>query len=120
MPLEWRSQIRFAFGVVGSGGFYGAPSGSNGPRRPQHTLASPSDGSSSVRLSMTPARLLLGLLGAGAAVVWLARLFRGELAGLREHSGSQLAERNAEVDRRLGALVETMDRRLAQLDVKVD
>jgi DNA recombination protein RmuC len=68
--------------------------------------------------------LVLGLLVvvaavAGAAVVIL-RALRGELGALRDTSGSQLAERNAEVDRRLQALGETMDRRLGSLDERVD
>jgi DNA recombination protein RmuC len=40
------------------------------------------------------------------------RLLRDELAALRSESASQLAERNAEVDRRLDAMTATMDRRL--------
>jgi DNA recombination protein RmuC len=56
---------------------------------------------------------------AGAAVVIL-RAVRTELGALRDDSGSQLAERNAEVDRRLQALGETMDRRLGALDERVD
>ena len=66
------------------------------------------------------APLLLVLAVGAAAAVWLVRLLRTELARLRTESGSQLAERSAEVDRRLGALVETMDRRLSELDTKVD
>ena len=52
--------------------------------------------------------------------VKLVRLLRLELAGLRSANGSELAQRNAEVERRLEAIVETMDRRLGALDVKVD
>jgi DNA recombination protein RmuC len=59
--------------------------------------------------------LVLAALLAGA-VVWLARLLRE----LRADWGSQLAERTAEVDRRLLGVTETMDRRLAELDSKVD
>ncbi|HET8606819.1 MAG TPA: DNA recombination protein RmuC [Gaiellaceae bacterium] len=55
-----------------------------------------------------------------AALLWLARMLRSELAALRVDSGSQLAERSSEVDRRLLALQQTMDRRLAELDTKVD
>jgi DNA recombination protein RmuC len=55
--------------------------------------------------------LLLVLL-AGAALAWLARLIRRELNALRADSAAQLAERNAEVDRRLEAMTQTMDRRL--------
>lgn len=78
--------------------------------------------------------VLASLVVAGALAsgfVALARLLRGELAGLRSESGArldelkaesgaQLAHRTAEVDRRLAAVVETMDRRLAELDTKVD
>ena len=60
------------------------------------------------------------LLAAAALGVGLLRLLRTELARLRTDSGAQLAERNAEVDRRLQAIVETMDRRLGELDSKVD
>jgi len=67
--------------------------------------------------------LVLTLLGSavvGALILWLARVLRSELGGLRAESGAQLTERNADVDRRLHALVETMDRRLSELDTKVD
>ena len=54
--------------------------------------------------------LLAGALGyAGARVV---RMLRTELHALRSESAQQLAERNAEVDRRLEAMTATMDRRL--------
>jgi DNA recombination protein RmuC len=62
--------------------------------------------------------VVAGALAAG--LVLLARLVRTELARLRDDSGTQLVERNADVDRRLGAIVETMDRRLGELDTKVD
>jgi DNA recombination protein RmuC len=62
--------------------------------------------------------LLAAALAAG--IVWLGRLVRSELARLRADSGTQLAERNAEVDRRLAGVVETMDRRLGELDRRVD
>jgi DNA recombination protein RmuC len=55
-----------------------------------------------------------------ALVVVLPRLLRGELGAMRAQSSSELAERNADVDRRLQAVVETMDRRLGELDTKVD
>jgi DNA recombination protein RmuC len=67
--------------------------------------------------------LLVGLLlivAFAAAVLWLARLLRGELVALRAESGSELTARTGEVDRRLQAFQETMDRRLADLDTKVD
>src|SRR5687768_2353818 len=65
------------------------------------------------------AGLVLAAAFAGG-LVWLARLLRTELSGLRDESGAQLLERNAGVDRRLHAIVETMDRRLGELDTKVD
>jgi DNA recombination protein RmuC len=61
---------------------------------------------------------LFGVLAIGfaAAVVWLARTLRGELRGaldaIRDDTRTELAERSAELDRRLGGLNETLDRRL--------
>jgi DNA recombination protein RmuC len=62
--------------------------------------------------------VLILVLGAGlaAAFVWFARLLRD----LRADWSSQLAERTAEVDRHLLGVTETMDRRLGELDTKVD
>jgi DNA recombination protein RmuC len=54
--------------------------------------------------------LVLGSAAAGA--VWFVRYLRTELGGLREATGTHLAERTAEVDRRLEAMTSTMDRRL--------
>ena len=62
--------------------------------------------------------LLLG--GAVAGGYLLVRFLRSELATLRAGSSLELAERSADVDRRLGAVVETMDRRLGELDRRVD
>src|SRR5438034_3977951 len=59
---------------------------------------------------------LLLLLLAAACAVWFPRFF----AAFQAQASAQLAERNAEVDRRLVSVVETMDRRLAELDTKVD
>ena len=58
--------------------------------------------------------VLLVLIAAGLAYagVRALRVLRTELATLRSESASQLAERNAEVDRRLDAMTATMDRRL--------
>src|SRR5215210_3014712 len=53
---------------------------------------------------------------AAAAAWWLAR----HLAMFQASSTAQLAERNADVDRRLQTMIETMDRRLGELDTKVD
>lgn len=49
-------------------------------------------------------------------VAWLARAFTQLSVDWR----AQLAERNAEVDRRLEGFTETVDRRFADLDTKVD
>src|SRR5262245_48302033 len=64
--------------------------------------------------------LIVVLVAVAGAAVFLLRAVRTELGALHEASGSQLAERNAEVDRRLQALGETMDRRLGALDERVD
>ena len=58
--------------------------------------------------------VLLVLLACAAALAGLRvlRLFRSELHALQALTGQQLAERNAEVDRRLEAMTATMDRRL--------
>jgi DNA recombination protein RmuC len=62
--------------------------------------------------------VLILLLGAGlaAGMAWLARVLRE----LRSDWSAQLAERTAEVDRHLLGVTETMDRRLGELDTKVD
>lgn len=64
--------------------------------------------------------VLVALAGLAALAVWVARLLQTELGGLKADSGAQLAERNAEMDRRMQSMVETMDRRLEALDTKVD
>src|SRR5437763_3867870 len=56
------------------------------------------------------------LAAAAACAFWLPRIF----ASFQTQVGAQLAERNAEVDRRLQGVTETMDRRLGELDSKVD
>lgn len=67
---------------------------------------------------MTDLLLILAAAAAlGGVVAWV---FRREFGTLRTESSSQLAERNAEVDRRLQGVIETMDRRLSSLDTKVD
>jgi DNA recombination protein RmuC len=55
---------------------------------------------------------LLVLAAAAAGGAWFVRYLGAELGALREAAGSQLADRNAEVDRRLEAMTSTMDRRL--------
>jgi DNA recombination protein RmuC len=66
--------------------------------------------------------LLIALIGIGivAGLVVLARTLRGELARIGGDTRSQLEQRNADVDRRLLGVIETMDRRLGELDTKVD
>jgi DNA recombination protein RmuC len=54
--------------------------------------------------------LVLGAAATGGA--WFVRYLGAELRALREAAGSQLADRNAEVDRRLEAMTSTLDRRL--------
>src|SRR5438874_48960 len=61
--------------------------------------------------------VILVLLPALAGLAWF---LRKELASSRTESVAQLTERNAEVDRRLQGVIETMDRRLSDLDRKVD
>ena len=56
--------------------------------------------------------LFVLVIGGIAGAAWLGRLLRGELGALRAETASQLAERNADVDRRLEAMTATMDRRL--------
>jgi DNA recombination protein RmuC len=56
--------------------------------------------------------MLLGFAALAAGGLWLLGKLRVELAALRADSGLQLAERNAEVDRRLEAMTSTLDRRL--------
>ena len=66
--------------------------------------------------------LLIALAALAILVVgltWLARVIRRELTGLRAESALQLADRTAEVDRRLGALSETMDTRLGGIDARL-
>jgi DNA recombination protein RmuC len=61
--------------------------------------------------------IVLFVTAAGAlAAWWLPRL----LASFHAQTRGDLADRNADVDRRLEAVVATMDRRLAELDTKVD
>jgi DNA recombination protein RmuC len=61
---------------------------------------------------VTAVLLTLFAAGLGYAGLRALRVFRAELTALRSESAHQLAERNAEVDRRLEAMTSTMDRRL--------
>ena len=60
--------------------------------------------------------LLLVLAGGAALAVWLTRA----LQGFKADSDAALAARNAEVGRQLEGITATMDRRLGELDTKVD
>src|SRR5262249_58121743 len=60
--------------------------------------------------------LILVVLAVAAAALLLPRLLRGELGALRAQAASELTARNADVDRRLKAGVETMDRRPSEPD----
>jgi DNA recombination protein RmuC len=62
---------------------------------------------------MVAIALIVLVLGALAALaVFLPRLLRGELATLRKETTDELDRRNADVDRRLSEVTETLDRRL--------
>jgi DNA recombination protein RmuC len=65
---------------------------------------------------LTVISFLVLLGGVAALALWLKNAFTAHEA----ESGAQLAARNAEIDQRLRAVVETMDRRLGMLDGKVD
>jgi DNA recombination protein RmuC len=71
---------------------------------------------------MTGSLVILVFVGAAVVfgAVWLARVLRAELAGLRAASAEELAGRNSEIDSRLARMTETMDRRFGELDTKVD
>src|ERR1700693_1794989 len=56
--------------------------------------------------------VILLTLGLAAGAVWLVRILRTELGALREATGTQLAERTAEMDSGLESITSTMDRRL--------
>src|SRR5262245_46191560 len=56
--------------------------------------------------------MLLSFAALAVGGAWFLRRLRAELAVLRSEAGVQLAERNAEVDRRLEAMTSTLDRRL--------
>src|SRR5919201_5054984 len=60
--------------------------------------------------------LLLMLAGGAALVVWLTRA----LQAFGARTEAAVAARNADVERRLQGITETMDRRLGSLDTKVD
>lgn len=70
---------------------------------------------------------VLAAAGIAVGLLALGRFVRDQLVALRVDSNKQLAEqsarlaeRSADVDRRLLAVTETMDRRLSELDTKVD
>jgi DNA recombination protein RmuC len=61
---------------------------------------------------VTTVLLVLFAAGLAVAAVRVLRVLRTELDSLRSESARQLADRNADVDRRLEAMTATMDRRL--------
>src|SRR5947208_5945792 len=65
---------------------------------------------------LTIVSLLFVLAGGAALAVWLTRV----LQSFKADSDSTLAARNAEVGRQLQGITATMDRRLGELDTKVD
>lgn len=65
---------------------------------------------------LTAAAIVILLLALAGLAAWLARCF----ASLRTDSATQFEGRNAAVERRLQGVIETMDRRLGELDTKVD
>src|SRR6478672_12987364 len=56
--------------------------------------------------------MLLSFAALAVGAAWFLRRLRAELSALRSEAGAQLAERNADVDRRLEAMTSTLDRRL--------
>ena len=64
--------------------------------------------------------VLVVAVGLAAGIIVLTRILRGELGAMREQTTTELTARNADVDRRLQGVIETMDRRLGELDTKVD
>ena len=56
--------------------------------------------------------MLLSFAALAVGAAWFLRRLRAELAVLRTEAGTQLAERTADVDRRLEAMTSTLDRRL--------
>jgi DNA recombination protein RmuC len=56
--------------------------------------------------------MLLSFIALAVGAAWFLRRLRDELSMLRSEAGAQLAERNADVDRRLEAMTSTLDRRL--------
>src|SRR5581483_9258822 len=95
--VQDRRQIRWIHGFVGSGFFVVR-------LRPTRALAFVGP--------MVIGALILLVLVVVAAAALLPRMLRGELGALREHAAQELSARNADVDRRLQSVVETMDRRL--------
>ena len=54
----------------------------------------------------------LSVAAIAGVVVWLVRTLRGELTAFKAETAAQIAERNADVDRRLEGMTATLDRRL--------
>jgi DNA recombination protein RmuC len=64
--------------------------------------------------------LVLLLAGCGALALWLGRRLADQSAQTAQVLDQLMATRNTEVDGRLQAITATMDRRLGELDTKVD
>jgi DNA recombination protein RmuC len=64
--------------------------------------------------------LLFIVLIGGCLLLLIVRALRVELARAGGENRAELEQRNADVDRRLKGVIETMDRRLGELDSKVD
>src|SRR6476661_11216565 len=56
--------------------------------------------------------MLLSFAALAVGAAWFLRRLNAELTLLRSEAGAQLADRNADVDRRLEAMTSTLDRRL--------
>src|SRR3954452_11710638 len=81
----------------------------------------PSDGPSRVRRLMTLlATILVLLVGGGALAYWLSRRLAEHAVQSAQVVDQLLTARNTDVDGRLQALTATMERRLGELDTKVD
>ncbi len=80
-----------------------------------------SDGPSTVRRLMVVVLTLVVLIaGGGALALWLSRRLTDHGVQTAHVLDQLLAARNTEVDGRLQAITATMDRRLGELDTKVD
>src|SRR4029450_5315038 len=92
---------------------------SGGGREPPSLV--PSDGVSTVCRPMIVVLTLVVLLAGGTALaLWLSRRLADHGSQTAQALDQLLAARNTEGDGRLQAITGTMDRRLGELDTKVD